>query len=87
MPPFVKKPTLPLLACVKTVSARDARVQFSNIVGAVRYQGKTVVVMKHNRPAAAFISIDALKRLDQFEAKYPGIYETFVAHLRKTYDL
>ncbi len=42
----------------KRISAKDARVQFSEIMGRVHYGKETVIVEKQGKPMVAIIDID-----------------------------
>src|SRR5688572_20074245 len=46
----------------KRISARDARAQFSEILGIVRFGKETVIVEKQGKPVVAVIDIDLYER-------------------------
>jgi prevent-host-death family protein len=46
----------------KRISARDARAQFSDILGMVRFGKETVIVEKQGKPMVAIIDIDLYER-------------------------
>jgi len=46
----------------KRISAKDARAQFSEILGMVRFGKETVIVEKQGKPVVAVIDIDLYER-------------------------
>ena len=46
-----------------TVGSRDARNQFSHLIGEVHYGGQVVIVERSGRPMVAIIPIDDYERL------------------------
>ena len=46
----------------RRISARDARAQFSEILGMVRFGKETVIVEKQGKPVVAVIDIDLYER-------------------------
>lgn len=54
---------------VRTVSARQARDNFSDLLGSVYYAKEAVVVEKQGKPVAVVISPEAYARLQTQEAE------------------
>ena len=48
---------------IKTVGSREARSQFSHLLGRVHFGGQVVIVERSGRPMAAIIPIDDYERL------------------------
>ena len=45
-----------------TIGAREARAQFSDLLGRVHYRGETVIVERSGKPMVAVIPIDLYKQ-------------------------
>lgn len=60
----------------KRISARDARAQFSEILGMVRFGKETVIVEKQGKPVVAIIDIDLYERWqEEREARFKVLDE------------
>lgn len=60
----------------KRISARDARAQFSEILGIVRFGKETVIVEKQGKPVVAIIDIDLYERWqEEREARFKVLDE------------
>ncbi len=55
----------------KRISARDARAQFSEILGTVRFGKEAVIVEKQGKPMVAIVDIDLYERWqEEREARF-----------------
>ena len=60
----------------KRISARDARAQFSEILGSVRFGKETVIVEKQGKHVVAIIDIDLYERWqEEREARFKVLDE------------
>lgn len=69
---------------MKTISLRDAKAGFSNLVDEAM-AGETVEITRHGKPVAAIVSIEAARKIvnesrrpnfGQFLVTFPGPLET-----------
>lgn len=47
----------------KQIGAREARSQFSNLIGSVRFGNEEVILLRSGKPMAAMIPIETYERL------------------------
>ncbi|MBI4522453.1 MAG: type II toxin-antitoxin system Phd/YefM family antitoxin [Deltaproteobacteria bacterium] len=60
----------------KRVSAKEARAQFSDILGMVRFGKETVIVEKQGKPVVAIIDFDLYQRwMSEREARFKVLDE------------
>lgn len=55
------------LSGIEFFTATEARQRFGEILSRVKYQGMRAVVTLNGKPHAALISIDELRRLEDYE--------------------
>ena len=52
----------------KTVTAAQAKAQFSALVAGVAHGGEHVIIERRGKPLAALVSIEELTRLEKYQA-------------------